>query len=176
MVRDAIAIIAFAVVQGVIRTWSRIFIFNAGRNVEYGLRRDLFAHLTRLDPGFYRRHPTGDVMSRLTNDLGAVRHAVRARACSTCSTPRWSTRPALALLLQLSPRLTLLALIPYPLLLGAAQLASRHIYRASRAIQEQLGTMSTAIQEDLAGIAVIKHYTLEESRQRGVPRASTTST
>ena len=57
----------------VIRTWSRIFIFDAGRNVEYGLRRDLFAHLTRLDPAFYRRHPTGDVMSRLTNDLGAVR-------------------------------------------------------------------------------------------------------
>ncbi|HEY7376863.1 MAG TPA: ABC transporter ATP-binding protein, partial [Polyangia bacterium] len=61
---------------------------------------------------------------------------------------------------------TLLALIPYPLLLGAARAASRHIHRASRAIQEQLGTMSTAIQEDLAGIAVIKHYALEESRQQ----------
>src|SRR5205814_4208260 len=73
VVRDAIAIIAFAVLQAVIRTWSRIFIFDAGRNVEYRLRRDLFAHLTRLDPAFYRRHPTGDVMSRLTNDLGSVR-------------------------------------------------------------------------------------------------------
>jgi ATP-binding cassette subfamily B protein len=73
---------------------------------------------------------------------------------------------ALALLLQLSPRLTLMALIPYPLLLVAARLASRRIHRASRAIQDQLGVMSTVIQEDLAGIGVIKHYTLEESRQR----------
>ncbi len=56
-----------------IRTWSRILIFNAGRNIEYRLRRDLFGHLVRLDPAFYRRHPTGDLMSRLTNDLGAVR-------------------------------------------------------------------------------------------------------
>ena len=165
VVRDAIAIIAFAVVQGVIRTWSRIFIFDAGRNVEYGLRRDLFEHLTRLDPGFFRRHPTGDLMSRLTNDLGAVRMLFGPGLLNLLNTALvYAT--GLALLLKLSPRLTLLALIPYPLLLGAAKLASRHIHRASRAIQEQLGTMSTAIQEDLAGIAVIKHYTLEESRQR----------
>jgi ATP-binding cassette, subfamily B, multidrug efflux pump len=165
VVRDAIAIIAFAVVQGVIRTWSRIFIFDAGRNIEYGLRRDLFGHLTRLDPGFFRRHPTGDIMSRLTNDLGAVRMLFGPGLLNLLNTALvYAT--GLALLLKLSPRLTLLALIPYPLLLGAAKLASRHIHRASRAIQEQLGTMSTAIQEDLAGIAVIKHYTLEESRQR----------
>ena len=165
VVRDAIAIIAFALVQGVIRTWSRIFIFDAGRNIEYGLRRDLFDHLTRLDPGFFRRHPTGDIMSRLTNDLGAVRMLFGPGLLNLLNTALvYAT--GLALLLKLSPRLTLLALIPYPLLLGAAKLASRHIHRASRAIQEQLGTMSTAIQEDLAGIAVIKHYALEESRQR----------
>jgi ATP-binding cassette, subfamily B, multidrug efflux pump len=165
VVRDAIAIIAFAVAQGVIRTWSRIFIFDAGRNIEYGLRRDLFDHLTRLDPGFFRRHPTGDIMSRLTNDLGAVRMLFGPGLLNLLNTALvYAT--GLALVLKLSPRLTLLALIPYPLLLGAAKLASRHIHRASRAIQEQLGTMSTAIQEDLAGIAVIKHYTLEESRQR----------
>jgi ATP-binding cassette, subfamily B, multidrug efflux pump len=165
VVRDAIAIIAFALVQGVIRTWSRIFIFDAGRNIEYGLRRDLFEHLTRLDPGFYRRHPTGDIMSRLTNDLGAVRMLFGPGLLNLLNTALvYAT--GLALVLKLSPRLTLLAVIPYPLLLGAAKLASRHIHRASRAIQEQLGTMSTAIQEDLAGIAVIKHYTLEESRQR----------
>jgi len=165
VVRDAIAIIACAVLQALIRTWSRIFIFDAGRNIEYGLRRDLFAHLTRLDAGFYRRHPTGDVMSRLTNDLGAVRALFGPGLLNLLNTALvYAT--GLALLLRLSPRLTLLALIPYPLLLGAARIASRSIHRASRAIQEQLGTMSTAIQEDLAGIGVIKHYALEASRQR----------
>jgi ATP-binding cassette, subfamily B, multidrug efflux pump len=165
VVRDAIAIIAFAVLQAAIRTWSRIFIFDAGRNIEYRQRRDLFAHLTRLDPGFYRRHPTGDLMSRLTNDLSAVRLLFGPGLLNLLNTALVYVT-ALALLLRLSPRLTLLALIPYPLLLVGARIASRRIHRASRAIQEQLGTMSTAIQEDLAGIAVIKHYTLEESRQR----------
>jgi ATP-binding cassette subfamily B protein len=165
VVRDAIAIIVFAVLQALIRTWSRIFIFDAARNVEYSLRRDLLGHLTRLDPAFYRRHPTGDVMSRLTNDLTAVRALYGPGLLNIFNTALvYAT--ALALLLQLSPRLTLLALIPYPLLMVAARLASRRIHRASRAIQDQLGTMSTVIQEDLAGIAVIKHYTLEESRQQ----------
>jgi ATP-binding cassette subfamily B protein len=134
VVRDAIAIIVFAVLQAVIRTWSRIFIFDAGRNVEYRLRRDLFAHLTRLDPAFYRVHPTGDVMSRLTNDLSAVRALFGPGLLNLLNTALVYVT-ALALLLKLSPRLTLLALIPYPLLLGAARAASRHIHRASRAIQ-----------------------------------------
>jgi ATP-binding cassette subfamily B protein len=165
VVRDAILIIVFAVLQAAIRTYSRIFIFDAGRNVEYRLRRDLFGRLTRLDPGFYRRQPTGDIMSRLTNDLSAVRMLFGPGLLNLLNTALvYAT--GLALLLQLSPRLTLLALIPYPLLMLAAKLASRRIHRASRAIQEQLGTMSTAIQEDLAGIAVIKHYALEEPRQR----------
>jgi ATP-binding cassette subfamily B protein len=165
VVRDAIAIIVFAVLQALIRTWSRIFIFDAARNIEYGLRRDLFAHLTRLDPAFYRRHPTGDVMSRMTNDLTAVRALYGPGLLNLFNTALLYAT-ALWLLLQLSPRLTLLALLPYPLLLVVARLASRRIHRASRLIQDQLGTMSTAIQEDLAGIAVIKHYALEASREK----------
>ncbi len=165
VVRDAIAIIAAAVLQAVIRTWSRIFIFDAGRNVEYGLRRDVLAHLLRQDPGFYRRHPTGDVMSRLTNDLSSVRLLFGPGILNLLNTALVYTT-GIILMLQLSPHLTLLALAPYPILLIAVRLASRRIYRAGRAIQEQLGTMSTAIQEDLAGINVIKHYGLEPSRQR----------
>jgi ATP-binding cassette subfamily B multidrug efflux pump len=165
VVRDAVAIIAAAVLQAVIRTWSRIFIFDAGRNVEYGLRRDVLAHLLRQDPGFYRRHPTGDVMSRLTNDLSSVRLLFGPGILNLLNTALVYTT-GIVLMLQLSPRLTLLALAPYPILLIAVRLASRRIYRAGRAIQEQLGTMSTAIQEDLAGINVIKHYGLEPSRQQ----------
>jgi ATP-binding cassette subfamily B protein len=165
VVRDALAIIVAAVLQAVIRTWSRIFIFDAGRNIEYGLRRDLLAHLLRLDAGFYRGHPTGDVMSRVTNDLSSVRLLFGPGILNLLNTALvYAT--GIVLMLQLSPRLTLLALLPYPILLLAARLASRRIYRASRAIQEQLGTMSTAIQEDLAGINVVKHYGLEPARQR----------
>ena len=164
VVRNAALIAGFAVAQALIRTWSRIFIFNAGRNVEYRLRGDVFRHLLRLDAGFYRGHPTGDVMSRLTNDLGSVRAMFGPGLLNLCNTALvYAT--TVWLLVHLSPRLTLFALLPYPALLAGARLFSRKMYTASRQIQEQLGVMSTSIQEDLAGIAVIKHYTLEPTRE-----------
>ena len=66
-------ILGAALLQGVVRTYSRALIFNAGRNVEYDLRNDLFAHLQKLPPGFYQTQRTGDLMSRVINDISAVR-------------------------------------------------------------------------------------------------------
>jgi ATP-binding cassette, subfamily B, multidrug efflux pump len=164
VVRNAILIGACALLQALIRTWSRILIFNAGRNIEYRLRGDVFRHLLRQDAGFFRTHPTGDLMSRLTNDLGAVRMLFGPGLLNLFNTALVYLT-TLWLLLHLSPRLTLWALCPYPALLAGARLFSRKMYKASRAIAEQLGTMSSSIQEDLAGIAVIKHYTLEPERE-----------
>jgi ATP-binding cassette subfamily B protein len=161
--RNALLIAIFAVLQAVIRTWSRVLIFNAGRNVEYTLRGDLFTHLTRMDPAFFRAHPTGDVMSRLTNDLGSVRMLFGPGVLNLANTAL-VYGSSLWLLLSLSPRLTVIALVPYPLLIVGARLFSRSMYRASREIQDQLGKLSTAVQEDLAGIAVVKHYALEPQR------------
>jgi ATP-binding cassette subfamily B protein len=156
-----IALVAIA--QAVIRTASRVYIFNAGRNIEYTLRRDVFAHLLAHDAPFFRRHATGDVMSRLTNDLTAVRMLFGPGILNLFNTTIlyvgcvWQ-------LVAMSPRLTLVALVPYPVLLIAARLSTRLMYRATREIQEQLGRMSTSIQEDLAGMSVVKHYALEERR------------
>ena len=116
VVRNALLIAGFAVLQAVIRTWSRIFIFNAGRNLEYTLRRDVFAHLLRMDQGFYRAHPTGDLMSRLTNDLSAVRMLFGPGLLNLVNTVLVYVS-SLWLLFGLSPRLTLFALIPYPALI-----------------------------------------------------------
>ncbi|HEY2731454.1 MAG TPA: ABC transporter ATP-binding protein [Polyangia bacterium] len=165
VVRDAILIGVFAILQAVIRTASRVTIFNAGRNIEYALRRDLFRHLTRLDAGFFRKNATGDVMSRLTNDLGAVRAVFGPGVLNLFNTTLVYVT-TLWLLVRLSPRLTLMALVPYPVLLLGARLSSRLMYKASRDIQDQLGRMSTSIQEDLAGMSVVKHYGLEERRHR----------
>jgi ATP-binding cassette subfamily B protein len=163
LVRDAALIAVLAAAQALIRTWSRILIFNAGRNIEYRLRGDLFRHLLRLDAGFYRRHPTGDVMSRLTNDLSAVRSLFGPGLLNLINTALVYVT-TVWLLVHLSPWLTLWALLPYPFLLAGGRLFSRRMYHWSRAIQEQLGVMSASIQEDLAGVAVIKHYALEPVR------------
>jgi ATP-binding cassette subfamily B multidrug efflux pump len=164
VVRSAILIAVCAVAQALLRTWSRILIFNAGRNIEYRLRGEVFRHLLRQDAGFFRQHPTGDVMSRLTNDLGAVRMLFGPGLLNLFNTALVYLT-TLWVLVHLSPRLTLWALCPYPALLAGARLFSRKMYLASRAIAEQLGAMSSSIQEDLTGIAVIKHYTLEPQRQ-----------
>jgi ATP-binding cassette subfamily B multidrug efflux pump len=160
-----------AVAQGIARTFSRILIFNAGRNVEYQLREDLFWHLCRMDPGFFRRNSTGDVMSRMTNDLSAVRMLFGPGILNVVNTAIVYVT-GLWLLVHLSPWLTLIAVAPYPILIVTARLWSRVIYGASRAMQDQLGTLSTALQEDLAGIAVVKSYALEEARQAAFARQS----
>jgi len=169
--RNAALIAAAAIGQALIRTASRVLIFNAGRNVEFGLRRDLFAHLCRMDPAFYRRHATGDIMSRMTNDLSAVRMLFGPGILNLVNTAMVYTL-GIWLLTHLSPRLTLIAVLPYPALIFAARLWSRRIYTASRALQDQLGVLSTTLQEDLAGIAVVKTFVLEEQRQDGFARQS----
>src|SRR5919204_6426694 len=68
-----LAIVGVALVQGVVRAFSRFLIFNVGRDIEYDLRNDLFAHLERLPLSFYQQRQTGDLMSRLVNDVTAVR-------------------------------------------------------------------------------------------------------
>src|SRR5512147_745174 len=68
----AALVIGIALAQGVVRTFSRFVIFNVGRDVEYDLRNDLFRHLERLPWQFYQARPTGDLMSRLVNDISAV--------------------------------------------------------------------------------------------------------
>jgi ATP-binding cassette subfamily B multidrug efflux pump len=161
--RTALLIVGFAVVQSLIRTWSRVLIFNAGRNLEYSLRRDLFAHLSRMDPAFYRQHPTGDLMSRLTNDLSAVRMLFGPGLLNLVNTFLVYVS-TVWLLVHLSPRLTLFALIPYPVLIFGGRVFTRAMYRASRDLQDQIGRMSTAVQENLAGAAVIKQYALEPQR------------
>jgi ATP-binding cassette subfamily B protein len=165
VVRDAILIGVCAILQAAIRTTSRVQIFNAGRNVEYRLRRDLFRHLLRLDAAFFRRHATGDVMSRLTNDLSAVRALFGPGVLNLFNTTIVYVS-TLWILLKLSPSLTLYALLPYPLLLLGARLSGRIMSKSTREIQEQLGAMSTSIQEDLAGVSVVKLYALEELRHR----------
>jgi ATP-binding cassette subfamily B protein len=169
--RTALLIVGCALVQAAIRTWSRVLIFNAGRNVEYSLRRDLFSHLVRMDPAFYRQHPTGDLMSRLTNDLGAVRMLFGPGLLNLVNTLLVYVS-TVTLLLRLSPRLTLFALLPYPVMILGGRAFTRAMYRASRDLQDQIGRMSTAVQEDLAGASVVKQYALEPLRHAAFARQS----
>lgn len=159
----AMLMIAVAIAQAATRIASRILLFNAARFAEYDLRAKLFRHLMTLDSGYYRNHSTGDVMSRLTNDVQTVRAMWGPGLLNLVNTSFLFT-VALILMLRIDPVLTAWALAPYPsmVLLGLA--FGRRIYKTSRRVQGQLGLLSESVQEDLTGIAIIKSYNLEEAR------------
>ena len=154
--------IAFAVILGIVRWFSRFVIFNVGRDIEYDLRNDLFQHLTTLNSDFYQRFKTGDLMSRMINDLTAVRMMVGMFVLTIANTPLIYAL-ALIFMTSLNGRLTFFALVPYVVLfVGIRFILMRAMMARSLKVQEGLAAIGAKVQESLAGIQVVKAYTLEE--------------
>src|SRR6516225_1329340 len=161
LVHYATLMIGLAAMMGAARAVSRAIIFNTGRDVEYDLRNDLFAHLTTLGPDFYERLKTGDLMSRMINDLNAVRMMVGMGVLSFTNTPV-TYLFALAFMFSLSPRLTLATIAPYFVLFVVIRFLTRSLMERSLRVQQGLGVLGAKVQESLTGIHVVKAYTLEE--------------
>jgi ATP-binding cassette, subfamily B, multidrug efflux pump len=155
-----------AALMGVARAVSRAVIFNTGRDVEYDLRNDLFAHLTTLGPNFYEQLKTGDLMSRMINDLNAVRMMVGMGVLNFTNTPV-TYLFALAFMLSLSVRLTLATIAPYFVLFVVIRFLTRSLMERSLKVQQSLGVLGAKVQESLSGIHVVKAYTLEEREAEG---------
>ena len=110
-----------AVVGGRFRFLMRQLLIGASRDMEYDIRNDFFAHLQTLPLGYYQAHRTGDLMSRATNDLSAVRMMI-GPAVMYAVTTGFLFIVALALMLSINVRLTLIALIPLPFVSISVQL------------------------------------------------------
>lgn len=157
----AALICVVALLMGVARFFSRFVIFNCGRDIEYDLRNDLFAHLETLGSDFYERLRIGDLMSRMINDLTAVRMLLGMGVLTVANTPLYWV-PALAIMLSLNPLLALASVTPYLALFAAIRRLTRSLMERSLRVQEGLGAIGAKIQESLAGIHVVKAYTMEE--------------
>ncbi|HSC42052.1 MAG TPA: ABC transporter ATP-binding protein [Candidatus Binatia bacterium] len=154
-------IIAAAIAQGFVRTYSRALIFNAGRNVEYDLRNDLFAHLEKLPLSFYQSQRTGDLMSRVINDISAVRTMLGPGVLNFANAPLYYVY-AVVLMLSMDVRMTLAALAPFPLLIYVARRFRGRIMKSSLEVQQQMSVLSSHVQENLSGMHVVKAYAQEE--------------
>lgn len=159
--RFAAAIVVVALVQGVARTLSRSLIFNVGRDVEFNLRSDLFAHLQRLPVAYYQGQQTGDLMSRLINDVTAIRMLLGVGILNLVNTPIYYAY-GVTIMLTLDPKLTVIALLPFPLLLLLVKSMSRRLMEQTLRVQEGLAGLSSAVQENISGIHVIKAYGAED--------------
>jgi ABC-type multidrug transport system fused ATPase/permease subunit len=162
----------FAILTAATRIWSRVWIFNAARAAEFDLRSDLFGHCMTLSPGYYRKNPVGDVMSRLTNDVQTVR-AVWGFGMVSLGNALLAFFSVLGVMLWRDWIVTLWVILPFPLIYVVGQAMSKRIYGTMRAVQGELGTLSSRIQEDLGAIQVIKTYGLEDLRTRGFNEART---
>ncbi|MDX2168729.1 MAG: ABC transporter ATP-binding protein [Deltaproteobacteria bacterium] len=156
----ALAIVAIAVVQSVVRTLSRALIFNVGRDVEHDLRGDLFAHLERLPVAYYQQQQTGDLMSRLINDVTAIRMLLGVGVLNLVNTPIYYVY-GVGIMLTIDPVLTLMALLPFPILLWVVKRVSRTLMEQTLRVQEGLAALSSAVQENISGIHVVKAYDAE---------------
>lgn len=156
----AAALLGLAIADGACRYWMRQQLIGASREIEYALRNDFFAHLQRLPLSYYQANRIGDLMSRASSDLGAVRMMVGPAIMYFGSTALGFVI-AIALMLMIDPWLTLLALIPLPLVSIATHVFGKAIHERFDRIQAQLSELSAVVQESLAGVRVVRAYRQE---------------
>lgn len=164
ILRYAGLILLVALLGGAARYGMRELLNGYSRKVETDLRQDFFRHLMRLDASFYGSWRTGDLMSRATNDILSVRMAVGPAIMYTVNTLVLGVL-ALAFMLAVSPLLTGLALIPMLALPPVTLFFGKLIHEKYEGIQEHLGTLSTMVQENLAGARIVRAYVQEDAQE-----------
>jgi ATP-binding cassette subfamily B protein len=160
------AIVLLSLVGGFARFLVRELLNGMSRHVENDLRDDYFAHLLRLAPDFYGRVPTGELMSRATNDIPAVRMVIGPAVMYLVNTAVVGAI-ALTMLILIDPRLTLFAILPLLVVPAVTIYFGREIHKRFEAIQAQFGRISTMAQENLAGARIVRAYVQEDAQAGG---------
>jgi ATP-binding cassette, subfamily B, multidrug efflux pump len=165
------AVFGLAAVGGVFRFLMRRIIIGASRDIEYDLRNDFFAHVQRLDVAYFQHHRTGDLMSRATNDLNAVRMMI-GPAVMYSATTALTFVVGIVLMLSINVWLTLVALVPLPLISIAVKYVGSVVHRRFERIQAQLSEISAMTQETLSGVRVVRAYGQEAFEAQRFRRAN----
>ena len=163
VVTYAILIVAAAIAGGATRYWMREILNGLSRRIEVDLRNDFVRHLLRLGAGFYSANRTGDLMSLATNDTLAVRQAAGPAVMYTANTVI-SFVIGLAVMIHISPWLTLAALVPLVVLPPVVAWFGKVIHVRFERIQEQFAALSTMVQENLSGVRIVRAYGQEDAQ------------
>ena len=161
IVRLALAIIALAAFENLIRGFGRYHVIDTSRRVEYAMRGDLLAHLQRLDLAYFQHQRIGDLMARLTNDLTAVRQMVGFGILMLTSTSLVLFFTVISML-NVSVKLTILSLLLMPMASVSFWFIGRRVSRRFEQLQAKFGDLSTKAQENFSGIRVVKAFSQED--------------
>jgi ATP-binding cassette, subfamily B, multidrug efflux pump len=165
LVLQVLGIILLASLMWLIRMGSRIWLFGAGRQVEFDLKQQIFEHLLTLEPSYFATHTVGDLISRATSDLENIRRLVGFAVLSLANT-LFAYALRLPFMLMIDVQLTFLALAVYPGILFLVKTFSKQLAGEQLSVQESLSKLSDLIQEDMSGISLIKIYAQEENEQK----------
>ena len=161
----ALLVVGAALLGGAARYGMRELLNGVSRRMEIDLRHAFFTHLLRLDASFFDRTRTGDLMSRATNDTQAVRQAAGPAVMYAVNTVVGFAL-SVAMMVHISPRLTLISMIPMILLPPIVIGFGRIIHERYEDIQEHFSTMSTMVQENLTGVRIVRAYVQEADQNR----------
>jgi ATP-binding cassette, subfamily B, multidrug efflux pump len=165
VVRDVSIAIALASVMWVIRMASRMWLFGLGRQVEFDLKQKLFTHLLKLSPSYFANNSVGNLISIATSDVENIRRLLGFAVLSLINTV-FAYAMTLPLMLAIDVKLSLLAIAVYPLMFMVVQTFSGQLRDEQQQVQEELASMSSLLQEDLNGMALIKTYAQEANERR----------
>jgi ATP-binding cassette subfamily B multidrug efflux pump len=155
-------LVGIAIVEGFFRFWMRRILIGVSREVEYDLRNDFLARIQKMSLSYLQSRSTGDIMSRATNDLNAVRSVLGPGIMYSMNTVTLVIIST-SILLNLNWKLTLLAYIPLALVSVTVKKFGGQIHDRFESIQEQFSNMTTKAQENISGIRVVKAFAREES-------------
>jgi ATP-binding cassette subfamily B protein len=167
LLENIILIIITTLIAGVLTFLMRQTLIVMSRLIEFDLKNEVFRHYEVLTQNFYKKNRTGDLMNRISEDVGKVRMYVGPAVMYSINTLIRFTF-VIAYMYNVSPKLTLYTLLPLPFLSYTIFKLSVEINKRSRIFQENLSNLSTFSQEIFSGIRVIKAYSLEERQQANV--------
>ena len=156
----ALLIVGIVALEAVFLYVMRTVLIGLSREIEYELRNDVYAHLTTLPPRYYQVHRTGDLMSRSTSDMSAVRMVLGPGIMYTASTVG-TFLAAIAIMWTISGRLLLLSLVPLVFVSFLVRYFGRRIHDRFESVQAQLSEISALVQENLSGARVVRAYAQE---------------
>ena len=169
--RVSLLLLLVAGVKGIFQFLTRWIVIGASREIEFDLRNDLFRHLEGLSYSFYQKTRTGDIMARSTNDLNAVRMLLGPAIMYSANTIVF-TAGALIFMMAISPKLTLYAFLPLPVVSIVIQYFGRRIHERFERIQAMFSDISARAQENFSGVRVIRAYVQEKSEIAGFETAN----
>jgi ATP-binding cassette subfamily B protein len=155
-------LVGLSLIKAVFQFWTRWILIGISRDTEYDLRNDLFRHLLRLSPRYYTEHRTGDLMSKLTNDLNAVRNMIGPGIMYSATTVVIGIT-TISLMMHLDWKLTLMALAPMPLVSVGVKFFGAKIHERFEKIQALYSELTERVRENISGVRVVRAFCQEDA-------------